>query len=105
MPRAKEKVMNSKHFLLPSVRTALLCLATLLASSAHGQGAGQRDAPLAINRVHTSSPTALTTSEGVSSDGATPYFHFNGFNGLKLPLSTPASLDIDYTISFWFRSS
>ncbi len=106
MPRAKEKVMNSKHrkrFLLPSVRTALLCLATLLASSAHGETAEQRD--LVIDRVHRSSPTVLTTSEGVSSEGPTPYFSFNGFNGLKLPLSMPASTDFDYTITFWFRSS
>ena len=46
----------------------------------------------------------MTTSEGVSSEGATPYFSFNGLNGLKLPLSMPRSPEFDFTIQFWFRS-
>ena len=51
-----------------------------------------------------SSPRDLTLSEGVSSEGGSNYYSFNGFNGLKLPLSMPTTEKFDYTIMFWFRS-
>ena len=71
-------------------------------TSTRAQTAEERD--LVITRATRSSPKGLTTSEGVSSDGATSYFSFNGLNGLKLPISMPRQPEFDYTIKFWFRS-
>ena len=75
------------------------CLASLLLTST----CAAQD--LVIESSALSSPKVATTSEGVSSDGKTNYYSFNGLNGLKLPLSMPATGEFDYTMMFWFRST
>ena len=87
--------------MVPSLRTALLCLVVALTSSTLAQTAEEEG--LVIQAASKSSPRDLTTSEGVGSEGATTYFRFNGFNGLKLPLGMPATEHFDFTIMFWFR--
>ena len=87
--------------MVPSLRTALLCLVVALTSSTLAITAEEEG--LVIQAQSMSSPRDLTASEGVGSEGATTYFRFNGFNGLKLPLSMPATKNFDFTIMFWFR--
>ena len=88
--------------MLPSLKTALFSLAVILTSSTLGKTAEEEG--LTIQSKSRSSPRDLTTSEGVGSDGPTTYYSFNGYNGLKLPLTLPATPKFDYTIMFWFRS-
>ena len=73
--------------MLPSLKTALFFLAVILTSSTLGKTAEEEG--LIIKTNSRSSPRNLTISEGVGSEGPTTYYSFNGFNGLKLPLSVP----------------